>query len=339
MQPSSVSISDALSAEEICPLCLDQYTAADECTCVVCRAPSCPGCAESIDADGAMRCYACRPAPVFTHLPALSDGLSLPRPVSVAAYGAPLAARALGEPPPLPFPLTSSPHGVRDLKPRPAGSVFVGLPPVPSALASSLHTAAAATKAPLQSAGIAPSWSQLEWSQQARTQLALGRVRAERAAHALAGRGREQWIALRARLPAYRVALLGFCQALIARGRQLPLQRLRTSLLRARGALQQVPVRASLARLSSSDLARQGLTRLSRLRERGAERLRVLRTSEQLAQLSDARLLAWTRARLARARRWSEGQLARPLAALSARLLPRPEKPVQRADRTSSISL
>ncbi|HEX6244082.1 MAG TPA: hypothetical protein VFZ61_24370 [Polyangiales bacterium] len=336
MQPSSVSISDALSAEEICPLCLDHYTAADECTCVVCRAPSCPSCAESIDADGAMRCYACRPAPVFTQLPALSDGFSLPRPIPAAAYGAPLAARALGEPPPLPFPLTSSPYGIRELKPKPAGSVFVGLPPVPSALASTLHkTAPSAAGAALSSGTpIAPPWSQ-----QARIQLALGRVRAERAAQALAGRGREQWLALCARLPGYRLALLGLCQALIARGRQLPLQRLRSSLLRAHGALRQVPVRASLARLSSSGIARQGLARLSRLREHGAERVRALRASDRMAHLSDARLLAWTRARLARAKLWTEGQLARPLAALSARLLPRPEKPVQRADRTSSISL
>lgn len=247
MQSSSLNIRDALSAEEICPLCLEHYAAADECVCVVCRAPSCPGCAESIDAAGAMRCYACRPAPVFSQPPPLSRGVSLPRPLPAAAYGMPHAARTAGGPPPLPFPLTSSPRGVRDIKPRPAGSVFVGLPPLPPELTGSLK--------------MPPS------------PVPASRVTG----------------------PGQRSALLALCRALIARGRQLPLARIGASLARAHDALR--------------------------------------------TKLKDARLTHWAGAKLASAKRWSEGRVTRPLASISARLLPGHEKPVQPAERPSSISL
>jgi hypothetical protein len=60
------SIADAGVADEVCPLCLDRYAQVDECTCVVCHAPSCPGCAELLDTSGRMRCYAC--APVARHV-------------------------------------------------------------------------------------------------------------------------------------------------------------------------------------------------------------------------------------------------------------------------------
>lgn len=61
MQSVSQGIADAFVADEVCPLCLDRYAAVDECTCIVCHAPSCPGCAELLDAHGTMRCYACAP--------------------------------------------------------------------------------------------------------------------------------------------------------------------------------------------------------------------------------------------------------------------------------------
>ena len=88
MQAPSATFVEALSAEEVCPLCLDRYTAADECACVQCGAPSCPGCAETIDADGATRCFACRPALApqrrLSQVP-----VALPRPIQF-----PVAARA-----------------------------------------------------------------------------------------------------------------------------------------------------------------------------------------------------------------------------------------------------
>jgi hypothetical protein len=145
MQSSSASFTDALSAEEVCPLCLDLYTAADECTCVVCRAPSCPGCAETVDADGAMRCFACRPAQLDAQPEALAarQTLSLPRPIALRACAPELAPRVQAQPPPLPFPLTTSPRGVRSLKPRPTGSVFVGLPSVPAELSETQHAGSA----------------------------------------------------------------------------------------------------------------------------------------------------------------------------------------------------
>lgn len=57
-------IVDSFVRDEVCPLCLDRYAAVDECLCVVCEAPSCPGCAELLDTTGRMRCYACAPAAV-----------------------------------------------------------------------------------------------------------------------------------------------------------------------------------------------------------------------------------------------------------------------------------
>src|SRR4051812_4113489 len=87
MQAPSASFVQALSAEEVCPLCLDRYAAADECTCVMCEAPSCPGCAEELDADGAMRCFACRPALSPERSPSQLP-VALPRPIQF-----PVAAR------------------------------------------------------------------------------------------------------------------------------------------------------------------------------------------------------------------------------------------------------
>lgn len=81
MGATAASFVEALSAEEICPLCLDHYFSADECTCVVCRGPSCPSCAEAIGEAGAMRCYACRPAVT----PDTRPPLVLPRPISFPA--------------------------------------------------------------------------------------------------------------------------------------------------------------------------------------------------------------------------------------------------------------
>jgi hypothetical protein len=65
MQSLSQTIAEAFVADEVCPLCLDRYAVVDECTCVVCDAASCPGCAEMLDPQGTMRCYAC--APVASH--------------------------------------------------------------------------------------------------------------------------------------------------------------------------------------------------------------------------------------------------------------------------------
>lgn len=105
MQAPSASFVQAMSAEEACPLCLDRYAAADECTCVVCDAPSCPGCAEELDADGAMRCFACRPAQLPQRRPSQAP-VSLPRPIQF-----PLAARAMKpDLPPLTFSLTGGAH-------------------------------------------------------------------------------------------------------------------------------------------------------------------------------------------------------------------------------------
>jgi hypothetical protein len=88
MAATSASFVEALSAEEVCPLCLDRYVSADECTCIICHAPSCPGCAELIGANGAMRCYACRPPAAVNSNPALSAAkppLVLPLPISFPA--------------------------------------------------------------------------------------------------------------------------------------------------------------------------------------------------------------------------------------------------------------
>lgn len=63
------SPADGFIGEEVCPLCLQHYVEVDECTCVVCEAPSCPGCAELLDTSGAMRCYACAPVARTVVLP------------------------------------------------------------------------------------------------------------------------------------------------------------------------------------------------------------------------------------------------------------------------------
>jgi hypothetical protein len=72
----SQGIADTFVADEVCPLCLDHYAAVDECTCVVCDVPSCPGCAELLDASGIMRCYAC--APVLLHTSSGARAVSSP---------------------------------------------------------------------------------------------------------------------------------------------------------------------------------------------------------------------------------------------------------------------
>jgi hypothetical protein len=85
MGATAASFVEALSAEEICPLCLDHYFSADECTCVICHGPSCPRCAEVVGDAGALRCYACRPAlGLDTYLDA-RPALVLPRPISFPA--------------------------------------------------------------------------------------------------------------------------------------------------------------------------------------------------------------------------------------------------------------
>jgi hypothetical protein len=134
LQPST-NIVDAVSGAETCPLCFDHYSAIDECSCVVCGVGSCPSCAETLDADGAARCFACRPVPVRAAKGADAP-LHLPRPIawSPATVSAPRAGL-----PSLPFPLTSSPRGVRALNPRPQGSVFVGLPKLAPELAATLQ--------------------------------------------------------------------------------------------------------------------------------------------------------------------------------------------------------
>jgi hypothetical protein len=84
MGATAASFVEALSAEEICPLCLDHYFSADECTCVVCQGPSCARCAEAIGEAGALRCYACRPALTSVQADARPP-LVLPRPISFPA--------------------------------------------------------------------------------------------------------------------------------------------------------------------------------------------------------------------------------------------------------------
>jgi hypothetical protein len=150
-QPSS-TIVEALSGDEVCPLCLDRFSAADSCSCVVCRVSSCPSCAEVLNADGAARCFACRPP---SQPPALaarsSEPLSLPRPIAMKqaarTYTPGVGAARL---PALPFPLTTSPQGVRSLHVKPPGSVFVGLPAVSSQLATSLFGSPADPRVPAQ---------------------------------------------------------------------------------------------------------------------------------------------------------------------------------------------
>jgi hypothetical protein len=96
-----------------------------------------------LDADGVVRCFACRPPALAARVrdeAASAAPLSLPRPIAVPnaarMYTPGLGAAAL---PPLPFPLTTSPYGVRKLQRKPVGSVFVGLPAVSRELAQSLE--------------------------------------------------------------------------------------------------------------------------------------------------------------------------------------------------------
>jgi hypothetical protein len=77
------SPADSFIVEEVCPLCLQHYAAVDECTCIVCEAPSCPGCAELLDTSGAMRCYACAPMARATLLPGRREQAS---PMQDTAY-------------------------------------------------------------------------------------------------------------------------------------------------------------------------------------------------------------------------------------------------------------
>lgn len=316
MQSSSLSISEALSAEEICPLCLDHYTAADECLCVVCRAPSCPGCAETIDADGAMRCFACRP--VLVGLPSAArkvQPLSLPRPIALVPQ--PRPERLSGEAPPLPFPLTTSPYGVRQLKPQPTGSVFVGLPPVPAALKKTLPEARHAAPPPAPAPSAAPAWLV-----RAQTKLVLSSRSARAFTQAFARRSALEW------------------------------QRAREQLsLRGQATAEQV--REQLARhgqRARTQLTQHGQAAAERLqvwKQHGAQRLERVR---QDLPGYRAELLRWCQIGLARSRRlgaWSRAHLAHPLGVLavhaisrSKALLPARTKPVAaRSDNTGPVGV
>ena len=141
MPQPTATIVDALSGDEVCPLCFDRFSAADACSCVVCRVSSCPSCAENLDADGAVRCFACRPPSQAPALAARASApLSLPRPV-VTKQAARSYTPGMGaaRQPALPFPLTTSPQGVRVLQPKAPGSVFIGLPAIPAQLAQALR--------------------------------------------------------------------------------------------------------------------------------------------------------------------------------------------------------
>jgi hypothetical protein len=130
MSAPSESFVEALTDEEICPLCLEGYAPVDEVICALCEAPACPGCVEQLDgsididareqssaamrapargaqapariaeapariAEATMRCFACRPALLPPPaLPGAERAAQLPPPL-------PIAARAL-RPPPLP---------------------------------------------------------------------------------------------------------------------------------------------------------------------------------------------------------------------------------------------
>jgi hypothetical protein len=273
MSQPTANIVDALSGEEVCPLCFDRYSGADACTCVVCRAVSCPSCAELLDVDahgslrtqdtdGAVRCFACRPVPVTVSVAKPGAGpLSLPRPIFVSNAGreqaAALAAQSL---PALPFPLTSSPHGVRQLRPRPLGSVFLGLPPVSAGLSQALS---ATPSVP------APSASRLGARAQRKLALlsgfvSLGGLLFARSkgllllAAAAGGSAREQYkeraLAFRARLPGYRATL------------QRELGVLRQELRTLRGWIE-----VHARRLSAS-----GSTHLRALMREGEPRLKLL---------------------------------------------------------------
>lgn len=309
MQPSSTSITAALSTEEVCPLCLDRYTAADECTCVVCRAPSCPGCAETIDADGAMRCFACRPALALPR-PALAARAPtpLPRPISPAAWNPAAAARVSAEPPPLPFPLTTSPRGVRALNPRPAGSVYVGLPPVSPALSHSLQSAPIAARAPSPPPGLALRAQAHVTQLQRQTQQLL---------RAWSARGQQRWQWARRELPIRAEQLAHWLEARRVRLGQLHKERVLPALGR---------LRSSLLQLQQRRLPQRGVAQVHAF----TQSLRV-----RVPQL----LAVWTQGT---STRLAKLHLPKPLAALSARLA-RPRAlvppPAAQRDRSSPISL
>jgi hypothetical protein len=322
MQSSYLSISDALSAEEVCPLCLDHYTAADECVCVVCRAASCPGCAEAIDSDGAMRCFACRPValPLRAQTAPEAAQAALPRPISPDAYA-----------PALPFPLTTSPHGVRPLKPRPAGSVFVGLPPLPPTLARAQRTAIV----PSPSTPPPPPRNAIPFRARARAELAIARLRTERTLEAWAQRAGQRWQALRAEWPSYRQRLSAWYGT----------ARVRISAQRRSSF---AFVRASLGELRRRELAQRGLARLQRWRTPGLARLRSLPPLH--VRISPSAWLGWLRAQRARLPEWSASRWARPLTLLSARVFvllgrgparfdQRPKSIARQADPSRPISL
>jgi hypothetical protein len=313
MQQPSANIVDAVSGDEVCPLCFDRYSAADQCTCVVCQAASCPSCAEVLDVDGALRCFACRPVPMRVHEAAAEAGtdwapLALPRPIALSA------ARAGGQPA-LPFPLTTSPHGVRTLQPKPPGSVFIGLPPVAPALANTLASPPPdrlVARAPSQLAKPAGRAKQkLALLAQLLTASAWLATEAERLYLRLAREAQ----ALRTRLPGYRARLAREAQALRTR---LPGYRAR--LAREAQALHTrlAGYRARLAREA------QALrTRLPGYRARLEARLRVA------LGLARARTHA-LRPVLARTRAWFElhgERIGRPLLAKATRLVSSRAKP------------
>jgi hypothetical protein len=320
MPQPSTNLVDAVSGEEVCPLCFDRYSGADACTCVVCRVASCPSCAELLDVDlagvarelnpdGAVRCFACRPAPSAA---AAARGLfaaplSLPRPVScsrpdsraaVATYQVEARGsvreqeQAPAGLPPLPFPLTTSPRGVRVLKPRAPGTVFVGLPPVAPTLSQSLHSATPAR----------PPTGQLErLAGRARQKLlllarlvTLATMIGARAKPLLA-RLQQEGARLRARLPGYRAlarARLGALRDLVRA--RLPgyrdLTRARHGKLRASARARLVTLRplagVARARLNAAFVA--VAARRATLRTRLAPQAEALRTqlAEQLVRLS-----------------------------------------------------
>jgi hypothetical protein len=310
MQSSSASITAALNDEEVCPLCLDRYTAADECTCVVCRAPSCPSCAENIDADGAMRCFACRP-PIALHAPqkAARAPTPLPRPIAISSWPSAAAARVEGEPPPLPFPLTTSPHGVRKLNPRPVGSVFVGLPPVSPALSSALQPPPTAP----QHAAAQPLMAQ------ARAELTLLSRRAEQSLRVVSSRSKQSWQTLQRELPVRAARLRSWLEVKRARLAVLRAQRLNPALGQ---------MRTSLLQLTQHPLPRRTAARLR-------EQTRTLRA--QLPVL----LRAWAQRGAAQLARLRTLKLPKSLAALITRPSQPPVfgPPSPQRDRSSSISL
>jgi hypothetical protein len=279
MRQPYTNLVDAVSGEEVCPLCFDRYSGADACTCVVCQVASCPSCAELLDvgglarelvADGAVRCFACRPAPEAAawERELEKPPLSLPRPIQLAApVQVPVGLPAL------PFPLTTSPRGVRVLKPRAPGTVFVGLPPIAPALSESLSGSRAAlpasTRAGASARQLTDQFQRL--ARRARqkllllTRLVTLAMTIGARAKPLLARLRQEGAAFYARLPGYR---------------GLALARL-GALRRLAHAWQS----AARSRLSAALVALAA--RLTALRTRLAPQVRALRTQlgEQLARL------------------------------------------------------